>query len=675
MRLKNHTARGISRALFAAFLSLAFTGRVNSQEALDYRALDAIEREAVALLLEKDMRKVIDQLAEERPTTVVPLLRRLILYARAGRRDSVRQTLEQLGNASDWQSCARSYHVRAKVKQSIGDDLAAWRLYYEQLCPSDTEGAESFVRLWEQQGDTKELDSWLASHSAGDDEWFSIRLYRRARLGTAGELLEPLVAAVKANPRDLDLVERYLRANDWAGGLQDVAWIGHVCEMTGAYEHYELGDRLGNRAPAAAARLLEKSLTLPLTERDVRLVRQRGLRFLSIVPAKLNWEKQLRFWTKQRLAEAYQALKRPHEAQPLIEELVAMKGDDILDQDAHHLAGGVQRESGQRVVETGILRNEATQRETAKYWLERADYYGGREEYDLKKETYLKALVALPYSTTDNKVAAERFEVVRSFAFFLKEDRDRRAGRSELEALLRQEFNNARPETDYAFRVARILANKDLELDALRRSLFVARPNLLARLLEARKEWGNEEEALIEAIVRGDEITAAEKDAIWTALEKLVDHPGSMRAYHLAEAMAFCGASQRATPLWLEYLKNAPPKEYVDKNQILAQVIRSYSNAGEWQAAEKLLFSNGSGSWKAMTEGLGPIAVSAAKHGATSDAVRLWRLKANLDRRDLTGLDELSHSEARAELRAFYLQMKEGDPLTTIPEQALRLLQ
>ena len=194
-------------------------------------------------------------------------------------------------------------------------------------------------------------------------------------------------------------------------------------------------------------------------------------------------------------------------------------------------------------------------------------------------------------------------------------------------------------------------------------------------MLGARPEWGNEETYLIEEILRGDEITAAEKDALWMALEKLMTDPGSMRAYHLAEAMVYHGASERALPLWIGFLNNAPSFDCVDRNEILVRVVDGYCRKGKWQAAEQLLFNNVSWSWESMPRNLGLIAVAAAQHGAASDALRLWRLKANLDRRDLTGLDQLSRTEAKAQLREFYLQMKKDDPQTTVAESALRTLQ
>ena len=72
---------------------------------------------------------------------------------------------------------------------------------------------------------------------------------------------------------------------------------------------------------------------------------------------------------------------------------------------------------------------------------------------------------------------------------------------------------------------------------------------------------------------------------------------------------------------------------------------------------------------------LANIAVAAGKGGATDDAVRLWRLSANLDRRDLSDLKQLARTSAKPELRKLYLQMKKEDPESFIPEVALRLLQ
>jgi hypothetical protein len=640
-----------------------------SQERIDYKTLEGIERDAVTLLLKEDLGKVLEQLEQERPTTVLPLLRQLIIYSRAARPDGVLKTLQQLKKAPDLESAMQSYDVPTKIRQLIWGDLPATRFYYDELCPKDTVDAEAFLRLWEQKGDAKDLDAWLAAHSNGDDEWFWQRLYRRSKLGTADELIDPIKTAIRANPRDRILVQRYLRAVNFAGSLEDIAWLAGVCDPSGAYETYEVGQILSQAAPSEAIKFFQKSLSLPFTSRDAELLGM-SLR-VQVAPPKFNAEKQLRFWTKQLLAAAYQKTKRVHEAQLLIQELVTMKGDDIISHDVHQLAGSVQAQSVQRVVERKILVDEATQRQTARYWLERAQYYHGRSDYDLEKDTYLKALAAMPVDVKNYNVQWERLDLVRAFAFLLKENLERPQTKRELELVLRREFKLMPPESGQAFHIARLIADDEFELDELRRSLFVSQPNLVARVLNARGDWDNEEEDLIEDIVRGDEISVAEKDAIWNALEKLITEPGSLRAPRLAEAMIFHGALERAVPLLAGYLKSGANHDYVDRAGVLRYLIQAYCAGGKWHEAEEMLLSNTSFSWSRLAYDLGPIAASAAEHGATADAVRLWKIKVNLDRRDLSGLDQLARTEARAALRELYLQMKKDDPQSTIAEQAL----
>jgi hypothetical protein len=530
------------------------------------------------------------------------------------------------------------------------------------------------LRLWEQQGNADELDEWLAARG-NNVEWFRLRIHRLARLGTADSIVNAAAENVRANPRDLERAQRYLLVNNWAGDLQNIAWLADVCEMTTAYENYELGKALQRTAVEAAAHLFTKALALPFTARDSQLVRERVFRFLSMPPAQLNWEKQLRFWIKRGLAETYEAMRRPNDAQPLVEELVAMAGSDIMTQDVHLLAGSVQAASGQRKVETHLMGEEIARRDTASYWLERANYYRGRQENELENETYSKALEALSYQPKSQNASFERLQVVRSFAFSLYQERNsQKDWRLRLGRLLRTEFFRAAPETTYAFAIARLICDDEFELDELRRSLFVKQPELLARVLSARRDWGNEEEIFIEDATRGEEISPEQKDKIWAALEKLVHEPASSRAYRLAEAMSTRGALQRALPLLLGCLKNDKPTDDWDRNAILRQAIEAYCQKGDWQAAEKLLFVHKDWAWQTLSRQLGILSSAAAKRGAIDDSLRLWKLKVNLDRRDLTGLDQLSQTHAKPALRAFYRQMITHDPLTSAPELALKIL-
>jgi tetratricopeptide (TPR) repeat protein len=653
-----------------------FTLTAHGQDVLDERQVTAIERETVLQLFATDVSSVSKDLASENATTVGPLLRQLFIYSRAGHQDRVRKTLKQLEQASDWKSCEQPYIVRRKIKNAIQpDDLLSWRFYYGNLCPRDGEGAETFLRLWEKAGDSEDLDRWLQARGSDNDEWFRFRVHHLAKSGRADEILNPLAASIKSNPRDLDRAQRYLLINNWAGEVQDVAWLADTCHFATAYEYYELGNALQRKAPQAAARLLKKALTLPFTDRDAELVRQRGFRYVAMMPARLNYEKQLSFWIKLSLAETYQNLRQPQEAQALVEELVTMKGADIVTQDVHQLAGSVQAQSGQRVVEAGVLGAEVPQRESVSYWLERAAYYRGRKEYELECDTYRQALEVFLINPNDPKWEAQRFEIVRSFTFSLVAQRHEHADwHSRIERLLRREFNRAAPNTPYAFNIGLLIINGEFELDDLRHSLFVAQPEGLTRLLASRIDWKNDEEYLLDSALRGDRITTEQKNRIWTSLERLVGVPGSSRAYRLARVMSDHGSLQRAVPLFLGCLKRAHESEFINRDEVLGRLIEAYCQKGSWRSAEELLLENKDWFWESVPRYLGMIACAAGQHGATDDALRLWKLKANLDRRDLSDLELIARTEAKPALRAFYQQMKQADPLTLVPDLALRLL-
>jgi hypothetical protein len=600
----------------------------------------------------------------------------LALFARAGQRARVRQTLAQLAAAPDW-NC-QGWDTRYFVRSSVGENLSDLRFYYERLCPADAESVEGFVKLWEKQGDLKELDSWLAARSSASDEWLMQRIYFRKRQGSVNEVIDQIADELRANPGDSIRLDRYLRVAPY-GEKQDVSWVADVFPMRLAFDYFDLGSRLSGRSPGTAVRLFEKSLALPFTDEDARLVENLYQRGRAITPArKINWEKQLRYWSKHSLAESYRDLNQPLAAQPIVEELTSMKGDDIEMSGVHQLAGAVQSRSGHRVVETKILRDEATRRGTAEYWIERADYYNGRNENQLQLQTYREGLLALPNNPCDAKAAAERLEIVRRFAFFLGDSGsdNEEARHSELMKLLNREFTSAPPETDYAFRIAELLTQDELGLDELRNSLLTSKPALLARLLDARKEWEKSEQNLIESVTTGDEVITEQKKKIWAELDRLVDHPGSTRAYTMAQVMIANEEWPRAITLLDGYIRNALPSNWDEyKPAAMYDLLHAYANAGDWKAAERFLYQQKdlfSDSYPAL---LATIAVTAGKGGATDDAIRLWRLSANLDRRDLSNLTQLAQTSARPELKKLYLQMKKEDPESFIPEVALHLLQ
>ena len=215
-----------------------------------------------------------------------------------------------------------------------------------------------------------------------------------------------------------------------------------------------------------------------------------------------------------------------------------------------------------------------------------------------------------------------------------------------------------------------------MELDTLKNSLLAKQPSFLARLLDGRREWGNDEEYFIEDIVHQDEVPSDLKEKIWSSLERLARDPGSTRAYHLAVAMQADDQWQRAIPLLRGYIEHASPTNWEGyKTDAVSDLFTAYCRTKHWRAAEKFLFAQQDSLWRGLPNALAEIAVVAAQQNAVDDAMRLWRMSTNLDRRNLETLPQLAHSKARTELLAMYSKMKEEDPLSTIPDLALRLLQ
>ncbi|HEX8921903.1 MAG TPA: hypothetical protein VF766_10525 [Pyrinomonadaceae bacterium] len=683
-----------SKLLPLLFVWAALLTSVQAQ-VLDYQARLDMEREITRLLLEKDVGEVANQLAlETAPSRVAPLLRRLNVFARAGHRARFLQTLDQLAEASDMPPVSERWVVAEALKEIIGqDDLAALRTYYERLMPADAAGAENLLRLWERDGDAKELDAWLAARS-GNDEWFQLRIHWRTKLGTVNELLDALAADVRAHPKELERVFRYLSANAWAGRPQNVEWLNGIFETwladipapeRGAYELYELGARLRVELPQIASKLLERSLRLPFTLQDMQFIRERVILRFSIQPRVKNWEKQLRFWTKRQLAEAYRSTNQPQAAQPLVEELIRLKeDDDILAEDVHQLAGAVQRQSGMRVVEAKILNDEASGRESVAYWTERARYYKGRKEYETVMETYRQALASVLLKPNDEESVQKRLSLLKEFAIFAAsiyggDEGNRDAHRAQIKQVLRREFAATPPETSYAFGVARIITDSEFDLDDLRDSLLVKERDLLPRMLAARVEWAGEESGLIETVICREALTPEQKAFYWTQLEGLTKSGAASRSFYLADALLSCNEPRRAIPLFLRFLKHVRERrgkrDAFWEEQATSNLFKAYLDAGNWQEAEKLLFERKDLTGRQLIYELSRVAQTAARVGAFDEAVRLWSIKANLDRRHLDGLAGLAATKAREPLRELYERMKKKDTHSFVPDVALKVLQ
>lgn len=651
--------------------ALAFNSFAQTPYYLEDRAVeDKVER----LLLKRDVGELANELARRKPATGEDLLINLSVYARAGHRVRVRETLREISKIYS-SSPNRDQIFRVAQRAVSGGDLATRKIYYEQFAVGGDNNVSSFMDLWRIEGDVRELENWLKVRAENNETWWQQLVALKKSLGTENEIADELERKIRENPSDFALVQKYLQTvSTWyptqIGPVnteyhRDVSWLADVVGKDSAYESYELGMIFQTNFPSAAIKLYEKSLSLAFTQNDAKLLFERAFGHAQIAPDIKNPEKQLRVWTKRELAETYQKTNQPTLAQPIIEDLTTIDMSDIQPENPFALAGAVQASSGQRVVESKILQDEAANENLPAYWINRVSYYGGRKEPDLVWQTFERALGKFSYQPNDLKNSLPRVQILyylKAFGANYKED--------EVREILRREFIEARTNKDaaYLFHLARIISD---EFEDLNNEFFV-NSNLLPQILADREKWRDEEQFVIENAMDSEKWNKQKREAVWEQLSNLARRDIRNRAYSLTEAME--SENRKAIPLLEECLKIAPKENEGDLNFDRGDVERSlfdvYLAVGDWQKAEKMFVQG----FRYNGSEPGRIAVAAAKNGRIADALRLWKVNANLDRRNLSNLEELAKTDAKPPLREFYSQMKKTDALTDASDRALLAL-
>jgi hypothetical protein len=121
-----------------------------------------------------------------------------------------------------------------------------------------------------------------------------------------------------------------------------------------------------------------------------------------------------------------------------------------------------------------------------------------------------------------------------------------------------------------------------------------------------------------------------------------------------------------------DYAENESYKLIDARSKYLELLFKAYLAENDWRAAENLLLSK-----DAQNAGfrLAAVAEAAARGNAFTDAVRLWKLQANLNRRNLNNLETLArYEQIKIALRDFYQQMRRREPHSPIPSEALEKL-
>lgn len=664
-------ARVFLRVLWGIILIVGLMGRVAGQQAGQAESPDwwAVDKAVVEQLFTENLGAVVRSLAAaRRPSDATELMRRLSLFVRAGHRGRAAETIDRLATATPPLDKSQLRHIANFLIDREEWDLA--RRFLERLPQAEPGWGYVFIKHWTEQGNHQEIDRWLAARMKSNPAyWLRERLRFRTALGTEAELLNVLAVDVRAHPAGLARAERYLDAVSTVGKKMDLDWVGEVCKPRLAYESYKLGYALIHRSPRAAIALLERSLTIPFTDQDQKLIDQETRHRMAAFISPQVWERDLRLWTKTALAQSYKANGRADKAQPLIEELAAANKDGLPHISWSQFAGEVQAESGARVIEGRLIEAEAKSENSSEYWHTRARYYTGRQEDAQAIQAFEKALELAPFDpSNETKVFTRRF-ILRDYADY----KARTSGAGEAMQLLWREFDSIPLDTDYAAWLVSDMT--DYERDDAK--VLQAGNDRLWMHLAARKRWGHYEEKLLWRMISN--IPASERESYWSRAEALARNADPSRALRLGWIMTRTDASARAIPLLEQAVERLPDGHDPNGNDKWSAAITlfgAYLDTNDWRGAEEIWpIARRRLTPSEITDWLGRIAVAAAKAGAQEDAFRLWRTKANLDRADFRHLNELARLGRKQRLRDFYQQMSQDDPASWVPDAALKVLQ
>jgi hypothetical protein len=658
---------------------------------------DDLRLKVTKILLKKDLQIFADELAKTKGNDVDSLLVRLDVFRRTGQAERIRQTLVQLSEASDLPPASERKWILDIVRPKISRDLSAYRFYYEHIVADDGYyHTNSFIGLWQSEGSEEELDSWLTKRSVVGNSWFTIRLERMLKRRTAQPILDELAAQVRQIPGDkqalLDYLSTVKHAQEYSSGLNrylnastdpkkdkhyetfenETNWLGDVFSLPGASENHDFGASVDQVNPSLAIKYYLESLAKPVTPQEVRLLAQKYPIHSNGPPRNIDWEKQLRYWTKQKLAAAYQRTSQAALAQPLIEELVTSKGDDIFTTEMYRLAGAVQSGSGARVVESKVLQDEATRSKSIEYWGQRVDYYEGRGESERVVQTFSDALANLP--PQNRGWFAQRIGYSCQYRLRAKEDFEQLKPR--LTQILLTEFEKVGADADSAIKIIKAASKDACDLSEFIEAIFIKRRDVLVPLFEKNAEWfGGESNILIE-LLADKRLSAEQKSFYFSELEKIASRGSLERRLRLAYVFGEIKEHPRRITLLHSYLKQASqnPANKAARESAARSLFDSYVETADWQSAEKLLLGNQDSFLPNWGNYLERLAICAGQQDSPKDAVRIWLKAVNFNGHSPFGLINLAETPAKPLLREYYVQMKRQDPSSSVPDAALKIL-
>ncbi len=509
----------------------------------------------------------------------------------------------------------------------------------------------------------KDVDDWLKKFPRADlQNSISLRVQAAQKASKKSSLCAELSQELKSHP-SVESLRAYILAYDGLNETSDLSWINTCYKPKSAYETWRAGEAVSTNHEHCAAEFFQKAISLPWTEADQEsmdeFMRKHSARFIE---KNTSWESTLRIAAKQALALCYKRMGASEKAQQLLVELDKQTPGQLPVFALTQFAGSVQQSTIQRPLERRIQQSEQVNKNDTQYWIGRAAYYKGRKEKAPELDALNKALALtrVPTSGSAQTEIFNRSQVVNLLSRFYFENSE--PGKSQ--QFLWQDFDKSNSLT-YRARVV----EQVFQLDT---SWLSSNQTRLWTYLKESKHWEYRQEHIL--LRMAENCPNTERSKFWTELEKIAKNEPS-RCNVLAWVMTRSNANQRAVPLLDFARKNLNDSD--SKIRANFTLFEAYLALNKWQEAEaiypeakKQLQASEQPYW------LSHLAICAAKSGADTDALRIWKNKDNLDRTLIAPLEELKKfPQTRSKLKDYYEKLlKTEGSSAELFQQALKIL-
>ncbi len=618
---------------------------------------------------ETDIAELAASVCKSKPANAQGAILKVSVLMRA-RMD--REAIEALRELKDLAPRLNNYQV-SSIYYDACDNLGAWNVAkatVEVFADNISEMAvdNRLLKHFLNSGWTVEkVDKWLASRPKGSQHfWLKERLRFNIRHGRGEGLVKELSDSVRKNPQDIEgavaLLDALIYARHTGKEMWNLSWMAESVKPRLATEAEEIASRLKRlKEWQTAAVFYRQAINTELTEEEIRKL---GMMCAARVPQK-RVRVMFAAHTREGLAECLLELGENDQAQKWMVEAADIREKHNLGLNAL-FAGQVQAASGQRIIEGRIKEDEKKSEDDPRYWQKRAQYYRGRNEPAQEEEALLKGLAL----TTPQPEEPERHYLghvdwrswlLTDYAHFLA--RQKRI--DEAVVLLRKEIEQAPATSGSAKKAANLLAfdfEKQISAD----------DPVLWNWLGNRPKWEYTEERLLMGLL--ESAKRDDLDTHFSHAEELAIGKDPSRARTLGWIMNRMNFPKRSIPLLKHAVENADDKEL--KERAGFTLFLSYLDTGDWKHAEEAFPEAGKRlTPKELPEWYSRVAVTAAKAGATTDAMRIWRRVANLNPSQIDGLEHLGEAGLTNELKDLYLKMRKKMPSSEAPARALMVLE